>query len=465
MAAVTQYTYLDCFAELLNRVPMLGTIYTADAAGIAVRSITDLSVFGGTRMGIGDFNDRYVYRFNLIGNDRKKQLGDLASPNTGVVSVATAVDYSDTTDLDYALLGIDPDIIMGWFIEGQRRQRFIQDRALVQGHDGDMELTGVSYWDGSLGGSAVLNVTPLKITSDVYSGTQALQVTTSNTSNVIDGERIRVTPGSTIYSGAIIRATTLGGTLTYGWRDVTNSAFMGPQQVISGIAGGDWYYVQITATVPATCNLIQPSFYTNHSGDVYLIDTMFGPYESGRMRYPLPDGVDESYELPAVRMSRFWQGSPTNNYFAAQSREWVRDLRPQLRGTKEDFFTEVNRRDVNPCNIQFRSHVRLSSYPMWLATAPQVSDFEPLDSETGTTKQPLDLVVSHAIVVMAEQMGDTYASDPRWPKVLAEAQRRIEAEVLMRPPEALEEGYMRYGIGQPWRGRRVGGYGGAGGWT
>jgi hypothetical protein len=437
---------------MLHRVPILGRAGTADSLVKSPPSLTHMAEFERQRAGLTSFESQYIHRYNLPDPDRWRLITTLNQPTTDGIINLDGPAYVDNGDKAYERLWVHPDDLNFAIAEGQRRQKVLTNIALVRGHDGDMELgtNNVDYWGGGavLGGSFAIASVPIKITSDVRSGTQALQVTTSNATNLIWGEQHRVTPGRQVYLAILFRATTLLGSFTFSLRDAQNAVYIGTRQVISGVGGGGWIMSYVQATVPANCNLIQAEFQTSSAGDVYIVDTCFGPYQAGQTEYPLQAAFNEAYKLRFVRPSRFVYALSTPGFFDADSIEFVGDLT-----TPEDWNAEIFRRDVNSNRLRFVAnsynnrnagwgHPNNSSFmsanmrPIWLAMEAQVSDFEPLLTEASTTSQPLDECVCYSLRSLFETLVSREPHNPAWPPLLAEYAAWSAAESIARPPQA-----------------------------
>jgi hypothetical protein len=67
----------------------------------------------------------------------------------------------------------------------------------------------------------------------------------------------------------------------------------------------------------------------------------------------------------------------------------------------------------------------------------QVSDFEPLLTETSTTTQPLDECVCFSLRSLFETLASREPQNPAWPPLLAEYAAWAAAEFTARPPQPL----------------------------
>lgn len=439
--------------EILRRLPTLGRVLSADSITKAGPAIVQVSEYERQRAGVTSYEGQYVYRYNLSDPDRWRRITTVDT-TTGTISVDGPA-YVNNSDLAYERLGVHPDVINGFIAEAQRRQRVRTNIALVGNgtHDYDMELSGVQYWDGSLGGSLALNTNLVKITTDVRTGTQALQATTTNASNVFWGEACRVTPGVLTYMGVLIRATTLTGELTFGMQDAGTTTVLA-SQTISGIGAGDWVYTFVQIAAGANTTTVHPYFQTNNSGDVYIVDTIFGPYQTGQTDFTLQSGINEMYKLRYVRPVQFRMPLTTANFFSGEAMVYVGDLTQPENFTVEAFYRDAvsNRLRLIPSTYYpdpISSPGYGSSYggpfypppsatmrPIMLAMEAQVSDFEPLLTETSTTSQPMDLVVGYSIRLLAEYVNGR-SPTPYWAGVLDEYKKYAAIEDDYRPPQPM----------------------------
>ncbi len=437
--------------EIYKRLPSLGKVLTADSITKSGPSLTQVSEYEHQRAGLTSYEGQFVYRYRLTGNDLKRRITTLNSgANDGVVNVDGPA-YADNADLAYERTGIDPEVINGFIAEAQRKQVSRTDIALVGNytHDLDMETSGVQYWDGSLGGSATQNTTVTKITTSVRSGTQALQCTTTNATNIVWGERCTVQPNQLTYMAFIFKAPTLTGTLTLGVRDADSGAGLGAN-TITAVGGSGWMMTAVLFTNGATTTGINPYFESTASGDVYIIDTCFGPYSAGQTDFTIQTALNEAYKVRFVRPSSF--KTPLQaNFFDAESLVFDGDYT-----SPQNFVVETFRRDVVSNRIRlipstyYPNPIISPSYgslglpvnatnsfrPVWLAMEAQVSDFEPLLTETSTTTQPLDEVVSWTIKLLSEYIMNK-APSPYWQGVFNEYKGYAVAETMYRPPQPM----------------------------
>jgi hypothetical protein len=75
--------------------------------------------------------------------------------------------------------------------------------------------------------------------------------------------------------------------------------------------------------------------------------------------------------------------------------------------------------------------------PIWLALEAQVSDLEPLATETATTNQPLDECACYSLRYLAETMTQRQPTNPVWAQMLQEYKAWSVIEDQGRPPQAM----------------------------
>lgn len=443
--------------EMLRRAPILGRALTADSITKAGPSLTHVAEYERQRAGYTSFEAQYIHRYNLADPDRWRLITTLNIPSSdGIVNVDGPA-YADATDKAYERLTIHPDDLNFAIAEGQRRQRVRTNVALVRGHDLDMELANTNYWGtaAALGGSSLSNVTLAKSsTIEVFSGTQAMSFTATGASPYCRSEYIDVGENRLVFVAAIVRVLT--NPLTFSVYDVSHA------QAISGATvtaiattlgtvagGGGWQLLYLQFNVPAGCSIIQLQFSSTSASALAYIDTCFGPYQAGQTEYNIQSGMNEAYKLRFVRPSQFIVPTSTSGALWADSLTYVGDLiRP------DDWDLEVFRRDVNSQRLRFQSNsynlrnvgwgfpnggnfMQNQMRPIWLAMEAQVSDFEPLLTETSTTSQPLDECACYSLRYLAETMSTRDPQNPIWANMLTEYKAWSVIEDMGRPPQAM----------------------------
>lgn len=427
--AAESHTLIDIFHEVLRQAPWLG--WSAIADSIQAGSITDVSELASSGYGSGQFKDRWIYRYNLTGNDRKKRATTVTA--SGALSQGSGVSYSDTTDLDYMLLAMDPDEIIGAIQSATRKLRIktltaLSGARLAAGsgppHDLDMEFATSVYWGTAtaLGGSSLSNATAAKSATDTYSGTKSLVLTATGASGYSRGEALRINPSSSFYSAIIGRADV--GTLGFTWYDESNSALFSQAAITH--TGENFCLMERWDNAPAGCEIIRPVFTLSGASDVGVIDCLFGPYEAGQSMFNLPTWMDETFEVKALRISKFLTGVG-NGVYDSFSRRFVENW------VQPNYFELDNfNRDIDSSRVQLQEDYRMPQQPVWVSTERTMIDVEPLTEETSTTTVPLDQLLAYTMVELLEDV--TGRSDkPYYQQELAKWRQRVVVEEVARP--------------------------------
>ena len=413
---------------MLRHAPWLGWAATADS--VQTTSITDISELANSGYGSGHFKDRWIYRYDLSGNDRKKRATTVSS--AGVLGQGSGTNYSDTTDLDYMLLAMDPDEIIAAIQSATRKLRVKTLTALsgarVAGgsgppHDLDMEFATTVYWGtaAALGGSSLSNATAAKAATDTFSGTKSMVLTATGASGYSRGELLRANPSKSFYSAAIVRADV--GTVGFGWYDETNGAVIGSQVTHTGET---FALIERVDQAPGGCEGIRPLFTLSGASDVAVIDCVFGPYEAGQMMFNLATWMDETYEVKALRLSRF-RSNIGSGVYDAFSREFTDNwMQPNY------FELENFNRDIDSARIQLQQGYRLPQCPIWVSTERTMIDVEPLSSETSTTTVPLDQLVAYSMVELLEDVVGR-SDKPYYQQQLGIWRQKVTIEEVARP--------------------------------
>lgn len=436
---MTTTTRTAVWQEILNRWDWLGFYATADTIGADY--IEDVSEFAHERYGPNEVSERYAWRYNRSGDDLVRETLTLDT-TLGRLSVDGNSSYGTTSDKDYAIVGLDPDVIIAAIKRGQTKQVDRTIRALGTFIDSDMEVSGVDYWDGTSGGSSKSNCTVEKSPTDAFSGSQALVITATGASAYDRSQRLRVPSGGSGASakkgkfGVILRADV--GTVTLKVYDYTNSAYLTVET--RTYSGEDFAYVELNFTPLATTEEVQIEFALTGASDVIVVDAVFGPWFTGRRTFNLPSDLDEQYSVKFVRVSSF-ESQLKAGVYDAYSRVYLGDYDPKL-----DFQVEAFPRNANPSRINFGQHISAQEIarPMWIVAERPVSDVEPLDSESATTTQPKEQVVAYAMAEIAEVLRDRNKDDSFFQQLFNETRIEASIERLSRPPTVkVEEHYRR----------------------
>lgn len=417
--------------EILKRHSFLGSSYTADSFANGPY-VDDDSVFRKAAYGSGHFRDQYVFRYNRSGDDILRQVTTVDT-STGRATVAGG-NWSNTTDNDYELWGTDPLEVNESIITAQRRYRSKHLFALTGGRiaagpvsDYDMERSGVAYWDGTSGSSAASNITPTKSTTDLFTGTQALLLTATGASGSVRGEKMRCQAGQTFMSAVLVRADV--GTIGFQWYNLTGAANFSTGTEIT-YAGEDWVMIIREDTVPSGGEEMQPRFSLSGASDIGYAGPIFGPYFQGQRVFNIPSTLDETYEIKALRPSRYGVNIASRVY-DAYSREFYGDLlQPQ------DFYVEHLIKDANPTRIQL--YRELPAYPIWISAERDLyASGETLSTEASTTSADIDMLIALTMEDWIENKAlpriEAPAQRGKLAALLAEYKKQLLVEEIARP--------------------------------
>ena len=394
-------------------------------------SVTSISRFQHSRFGSSHFADAFIFRYNRTGNDIVKRATTLS---TATLSHGSS-NYSNTTDLDAEIwFAIDPREVNDAIRDVQRKARArvlvplsggrVRGTAQSAPRDFDMEASGVAWWDGTSGNSAATNITPTKSATDLFSGTQALLLTATGASGSVRGERLSCQAGKSFYSAAIVRADV--GTIGFNYYDVTNAAvFSSPGEVT--YTGEEWALAEGVFQVPTGCEEMQARFSLSGATDIGYVDCIFGPYFAGSRIFGLPDWMDETYELKALRPARH-RVSIADRTYDAFSREFYDDWVPG-QGRFEMVPLE---RDVRPAQIQ--TYQNLPQEPIWISAERDLFQAgQTLATESSTTTHDLDQMVALSMVSILEDMLLPRGGDPELERLLAKYKGVEVVEEIARP--------------------------------
>lgn len=421
---------------LMQRHPrLLGFAASADAAGVAAQTITDISQFQFSGYGPDEFRDYYIHRYNFTDNNRVKR----ATTLSGAVLTQGGSAYNDAfSDLAYELLPIDPDLVNNALVNSQHKivaRKLVPLTPLV---DGDTQFATSVYWGEAtaLGGSVASNLTPTKVTDEVYNLSRSLKLLSTSGAGYTLGETLKCTPGQTVYMAAIVRADV--GTVTMRLYNTTGAANF--SESVS-YAGEEWALVWVKSTIPTGCENYQPMFQLAATNDIAYVSGVFGPYVAGQRVFKLQDWLNENYKIKALRPSRFRLNIATG-VESMLGREFYGDL---VQPT--DFSVEAFSRDVIPARLQLSEDVMLPQAPVWLSVERSLyDDGETLASEGATTSGDLDQIEAYTMIDLLENVflvanpNDGYLTN-----LLANLKSRLVVEEAVRPPLPVKR--------QPFRGR------------
>ena len=421
-------TAIQLLAAALTRGPLrvLGNgPLTADSIG--TNYIDDDSEFSYSNYGDTEFQDRFLWRYNLAGSEDEVKQITTVDTDTGRVYIGSLDNYVDQADLEYMILGIHPADLMGCLNTAQRKQ---YEEALVilnAGTDLDMETQGTAYWDGTSGGSSTSNVTVTKTTTpaNVYSGKQALLLTATGANAFCRGEMIRVTGAKSVTVAPIMRADV--GKVTFKLWDPTNSQYVGQSIVYTG---EEFAAFPVSYSVPSGCEHLQPHFLLEGASDIAVVDCVFGPFDSDKSVFRLPQWMNETYKLPFIRRSTFRSSiSGVGDGYDAFSRVFDGDYR-----LGQEYQVEAHNSASNAQTLSFENGVRVPTQTiLWLAARRSLADNEPLLYPSSVTTAPFEQVMAYICWEIADLLEGRHPTDPRWPRLKAEQAINVGEETAARP--------------------------------
>jgi hypothetical protein len=427
----TTHTRTDIRGEGLKRWPFLGWRATADSIDASGAYLVDVSEFDHSGYESDEFQNYYINRYNLSGNDEVKRASTLLN-TAGKLYHDSTTAWADVSDVAYELLGVHPKVLNDGIATAIQKMYSTTNVLITRGTDMDMETSGVNWWDGTSGDSATSNLTPTKTTTsaNVYSGTQALLLTASGANAYDRSQRLTVTPGLSMYTGVVARPTTATSTITLKIYDVTHGAYLSGDSYITGMEYG---YIDRVDTVPAGCFQVQVELRLTAATDVVAVDSVTGPWQQGMRRIDLPSWLNEAYKIRYLKPSYFHSSMPNSSRaWDAYSRYWTGDWQ-----NPQDFSVETFHREVHPYSINLAGDRELPQFPVWIAAERSLADTEPVTTETGTTSAPFEEVMSYVMYEWAAALSGLRPDDPRYGKLRDEYRIKESVETLARPPQAM----------------------------
>lgn len=437
----TTVTRTQVRQEMLRRAPILGKVLTADSFTKAGPSVTQVAEYYHQRSGLTQWQGYYIHRYNLSDPDRWRIATTLDTGATNGILNVDGPSYINSADLAYERLTVHPDDLNYAIAEGQRRQRVRTNIALVRnGFDLDMEAANTASWNGT-------NATLTK-TASAFSGTQSLAVSGTGANPTVNSGSMRVTPQRLAFFACIVHPNV--GNITFYIYDPVNASTLGSVQMANPY--GAWALMYLQLQIPSNCTSIQYRWTSTNAAAAFLVDTCFGPYQSGQTEYELQTALDEAYKLRFVRPSKFISPQQTAGICDADSLSYMGDLT-----NPEDWDMEVFRRDINSNRLRFQPDsynnrnigwgyggfsntglfMQNNQRPIWLAMEAKVSDFEPLLTESSTTSQPLDECACYSLRYIAETMTQRDPRNVVWQNMLTEYKMWSVVEDQGRPPQAM----------------------------
>ncbi len=433
-------TGIQLIIDALSRGSLRVLGYAATADAIGTNYVQDVSEFAYSGYGDTEFQDRYLWRYNLAGTE--DEVFQLTTVDTSLGRVYIDGTFSDQTDLEYMLLGIHPFDIMGCLATAQKKQYREKLVMLNIGHDFDMLTPGVDYWDGTSGGSSVSNVTLSKANSPLSpsgSETQALLLVATGANGYSRGELVRVQARRTVTTAFLVSAAV--GSVTCKLWDASHSAFIQtvPDVVYSSV---DYAMVIRQDVIPDGCELVQPQITLTGAADFVLCTGIFGPFDPQKGVFTLPTWLNENYKLPFVRRSTYTSSvQDLNQTYDAYSRHFDGDYKLGEHYEVEAF--------VDPPKLSFENGVSLPQMqPLWLAAQRSVADSEPLLYPSSVTTQPYEQVMAYFMWELADMLEGRRKEDPRWPKLKAEQAFNVGVQATSRhgPQEQPQRRTIRVGV-------------------
>lgn len=420
---VDTYTRKDVRSELYAAVPGLGFYGTADSIGGDGLSVLDSYALRDSTLGANHYRGNYLYRSGTVGdNPVRKAL--ILIPSTGQLSHSGAP-YDDLATLDYEIIGpLHPDELNQCIVRAARKV-YWDSQVVLPGEvvDGDMESAGTGAW-------TAVNATVSKVTTAafVYSGTQALSILSTSGAGYVECTAFDVfappTGSEHYYSSAVLRCTV--GTASIQVWDKVNNVQIG-DTVTSDQDGFVhlWVDDQMLPTVEQVAVRIVLSA---TSAQCYLDHLVF--YRKDTMRYYAPSWLQEQYQFLKLREAKYHaqtvtQAGPHGGWEDASSRYFDDWIQPHM------FTLDPMRLDTNPFAIQLMK--RLPQNELWIQAKRPYSDIEPMDTESETTRMPLNQLIAKSKHELALVLRKRYPSDQRWQVLLDEAMKEADAEQTARP--------------------------------
>lgn len=424
-------TGVQLIIDALSRGPLRVLGYAATADSIGTNYIDDDSEFSYSGYGDTEFQDRFIWRYNLAGTEDEVKQVTTVDTDLGRIYIGSVDNYADQTDLDYMLLGIHPADLMACLATGQRKQYREKLVMLNVGHDFDMLTPGTDYWDGTSGGSAVSNLTPTKttVTANLYGSLeQSLLLTATGANGYARGEQVRVQAQRSLTTAFLVRADV--GSVTCRLWDVEHAAYLNTGYDVA-YSGEDFAMVIRQDMIPDGCEQVQPHLLLTGATDIAVCAGIFGPFDPLKGVFTLPTWLNEGYKLPFVRRSRYTTGiANSNQVFDAYSRKFDGDYSLGQHYEVEAFS--------NPPSLSFENGVSLPQMqPLWLAAQRSVADYEPMLYPSSVTTQPYEQVMAYFMWELADMLEGKRKEDPRWPKLKAEQTLNAGMQTAARPgPQA-----------------------------
>lgn len=398
---------------LYDQIPTLGMASTADS--LAAGSLVDTYAFQDSNLNSNHFRGCYIYRPDRSGDDVVKKAGALTVASGTLAHTGT--NYSNTSDTNYEIVGlIHPDELNECIRRALRRTYF--EELLVWSPlvtDGDMETSGVTNWTAT-GTSSRQKVATA---ANVFSGTQALEVTNGAANDYVETASIAVDGGESVWVSAICRLSS-GTACQLILRDQTNSTSLATYTHDYA----NWTRLWINYTVPTSTRNIRVRLGGTGGVDVTIWDHLVVYRQSDR-RVAAPSYLTDAFLFQKLREGVYSRTTNTTHADAAASlgfRDWSQPAH---------FVLEPYNPQANAFTIQLNRPLPMTE--LWIHSKRPYSDRESLAADSDTTTAPRHLVLAYAKNELAQLLTKRYPTDSKWKQLYQESLDEVEAEVTARP--------------------------------
>jgi hypothetical protein len=343
----------------------------------------DVSEYSFPLMGYQDANSRWVWRYDLDGNDERKRVIEVY-PSLGRLKLEGL--WSNQTNTNYVIMGIDPHKVLDAMDAGYAKMMINKVVVMTkEGADLDMELeeddlTAPFYWSQYLSGVTAVKQHPADPANKV-TGEYVLKITLTSAGGSLKSAPVRAVPGDTLHVAPCLRVAG-GGPFTMRLWDHTNGAYFGETAEYNGAEFA--YFFLKNARVPDDCNYWQLEITGTDNGGIAYLDCVSARSADER-RFNLEDWIDERWKLPLIHRVMFKGAtlpstSAADLAYPATKREYGGDLVLGTHYQLEAMHTETNR-----YVLAIESTIELGDDIFYLETRRHRSEKEPWtdkDSET-----------------------------------------------------------------------------------
>lgn len=406
-------------AELYDQIPGLGLTATADS--LTTSTLTSLTIFADSTLGINHYRGMFLYRPNRVDPDRVKKITTL-NTSTGTVTIA-GNNYSNTADTSFEIIGLlHPDELNACIERAVRRIYFDTQEPLcgeLENYDGSFEASGITNWTASSGS---ITLTKDTTASHIFSGTQSLRALNAATNQYAESVSIKVFPNEMFYASAIVQCVT--GTASLTVRDSTNAAVIG-----TAITSGESSFAHLWCMnmIPATCKAITIRLGGAESNaDLYWNHALYYPRD--KMMFDAPTWLDEQYKFLKLREARYSKNlsSQGNGGYDDGTSRYFADWHQPMMYTLDPFHPAAN-----PYRVQLQKPSPQNE--LWVEGRRPFADIEALATDTATTRAPLNQLYAYARQELGFILKKRYPADKRWDTLVAEANADVLAETQARP--------------------------------